>query len=75
MIRPGPLEVGFVVAVVVAAGVITGLVVFVVKQFNKKKTTELKKDDEYLGIAKERYAKGELSQEQYEQIKKEFFQH
>jgi len=75
VIRPGPLEVGLVVSVVATVGVITGLVIFIVKQFTKKKTSEFKKnDDRYLEIAKERFAKGEISQEQYDQIKKEFSQ-
>ena len=39
---------------------------------NEGQSPELNKDDKYLEIAKERYAKGEISQVQYEQIKKEF---
>ena len=37
----------------------------------KEQPPQQQKDDRYLGIAKERYAKGEISKEQFEQIKKD----
>jgi uncharacterized membrane protein len=73
MIKPGPLEVGLIVSAVAVVAVITGSVIFIIKLLTKKKNFEFKKGDEiYLEIAKERFAKGEISLEQYEQIKKEF---
>ncbi len=37
----------------------------------KEQSPGQNKDDKYLDIAKQRYAKGEITQEQYEQIKKD----
>lgn len=47
------------------------LVWFLIRK-SKEQSPGQNKDDKYLAIAKERYAKGEITQEQYEQIKKEF---
>ena len=44
------------------------LVVWGIKQFTKEKTTTSKG---VLDIAKERYAKGEISKEEFEQIKRD----
>ena len=48
------------------------LIVWLLTRKPKGQSPEQNKDDKYLTIAKERYAKGEITQEQYEQIKKEF---
>jgi uncharacterized membrane protein len=56
-----------IISIVIASGIATWLF-YSLRQQKKKQN----KDDKYLKIAKERYAKGEISSEQYEQIKKEF---
>lgn len=68
---PGPLEVGLILVIILVIVVpgISILLFFILRQQKKKK--EEQKDDRYLEIAKERYAKGEISHEQFEQIKKD----
>ena len=38
---------------------------------SKEQSPQQQEDDRYLGIAKERYAKGEISHDEFEQIKKD----
>ena len=50
-------------------GGIIALVVWIVKKLTEKGQTNSKRDP--LDVAKERYAKGEITREEFEQIKKD----
>jgi len=58
-----------IIILVIVVSAISTSVYLILRQQNKKNQEQ--KYDKYLDIAKERYAKGEISQEQYEQIKKD----
>ena len=49
-------------------GLIIGLIVWAVSRFSRRDDSKSK--DSHVEIAKERYAKGEISKEEYGQIKK-----
>ena len=55
--------------VVLFWGLLIGLVVWLVVKLSKRDSTQSKSSA--LDIAKERYAKGEISKEEFEQIKKD----
>ena len=50
-------------------GAVVALIIWIVKKLTERGGSAEKHDP--LGIAKERYAKGELSREEFEQIKKD----
>jgi len=59
---------GWLWILILWAGIIA-LIVWVVKKLTEKGQTNSKRDP--LDIAKERYAKGEITREEFEQIKKD----
>lgn len=60
---------GFIFFIAIIAGIIL-LIVWLVKRTTQL-PSELKTESKALETLKERYAKGEISKEQYEQIKKD----
>lgn len=73
MIRPGPLEIGVlsVLFAIVIPLVFVILIIWFWKRRPRGQSPEQNKDDKYLDIAKERYAKGEINSAEWEKIKKD----
>jgi putative membrane protein len=63
----GMMAVGFLCMILFWA-VVIGLVLWGVRHYNTRKTSG---NDSALEIARQRYAKGEINKEQFEQIKKD----
>ena len=61
----------FLIVPIIIIVLIILLIWWLIKK-SKEQSPRQNKDDKYLDIAKERYAKGEITHEQFEQIKKEF---
>lgn len=60
-----------VILMVVFWGGIIALIVWAVVRFTGHRNTSIDYKNDPLNIAKERYAKGEITKEQFEQIKKD----
>lgn len=68
---PGGLGTGMFVLMVVFWAAIIGLIVWAVLRFTRSRGAHTGNKKDALDIAKERYAKGEITREQFEQIKKD----
>jgi len=60
-----------VIWMVIFWGGLVALIVWGVKKLTERGDSDPKRDP--LGVAKERYAKGEISREEFEQIKKDLY--
>ena len=66
---PGTIDSGLIIVIIliIAFTSISALLFLILRK--KKKKEEKQKDDKYLDIAKERYAKGEINNEDFNRIK------
>jgi putative membrane protein len=67
----GPLGIAMIILMVLFWGGLIALIVWAVLRFTRDHKTEGGEKRDALGIAKERYAKGEITKEQFEQIKRD----
>jgi putative membrane protein len=68
---PGAWGIGMIILMVVFWGGLIALIVWAVSRFTRNHKTQVSGKQEAVDIAKERYAKGEITKEQFEQIKKD----
>jgi putative membrane protein len=68
---PGGLGIGAIVLMFVFWAAIIGLIVWGVLRLTRSQGGQTANKKDALDIAKERYAKGEITKEQFEQIKKD----
>jgi putative membrane protein len=66
---PGWWTIGMVILMVAFWGGIIALIVWAVSRFTRSENRHGGKKQDPLDIAKERYAKGEITKEQFEQIR------
>jgi putative membrane protein len=67
----GPWGIGMIILMVVVVAAIIALIVWAVLRFTGNHKTYVSGRQDALDIAKERYARGEITKEQFEQIKKD----
>ncbi len=67
--RTGPLEIGIIVAIVGTWAAFITLIVLGIKKLSRASSPEPKHNP--LDTAKDRYAKGEIGKEEFEQLKKD----
>lgn len=68
---PGAWGAAMVILMVLIGAAIIGLIVWAVLRFTRDHKTQISEKQNALDIAKERYAKGEISKDQFDQIKKD----
>jgi putative membrane protein len=68
---PGGWGIGMMILMFVFWGGIIALIVWAVSRFTRNHKNRVSGKQDALDIAKERYARGEITKEQFEQIKKD----
>ena len=64
-----PLIMGIIISVILC---IIAVIIIRKKKINSKKISPLNQEDNAMNILKERLAKGEITKDEYEKLKKEF---
>ena len=64
-----PLIMGIIISVILC---IIAVIIIRKKKTNSKKISPLNQEDDAMNIIKERLAKGEITKDEYEKLKKEF---
>jgi putative membrane protein len=67
----GAWGIGMIILMVVFWGGLIALIVWAVSRFTRNQKAHVSGKQDALDIAKERYAKGEITREQFEQIKRD----
>ena len=65
----GPLEIGLILMVILISIGLIALIVWIIRKLSAQGSAAARHDP--LDIAKDRYARGEISREEFEQIKKD----
>ena len=65
----GPLEIGLILMVILISIGLIALIVWIIRKLSAQGSAVARHDP--LDIAKDRYARGEISREEFEQIKKD----
>ena len=65
----GPLEIGLIMVVILISIGLIAPIVWIIRKFSAQGSIAAKHDP--LDVAKERYARGEISRKEFEQIKKD----